>query len=76
MMRNDKFTESSGGSEPPPYDDQASIVEMVRVVSSRTSSRTRTVSSAVNMVTLYSVAILRISKPSAALAPGSRVLIT
>ena len=32
----------------------ASMVEMVRVVSSRTSSRADTGSSAVNMVTLYS----------------------
>ena len=35
----------------------ASMVEMVRVVSSRTSSRALTVSREVNMVTLYSVAI-------------------
>ena len=34
----------------------ASMVEMVRVVSSRTSSRTFTVSSAVNTVTLFSTA--------------------
>ena len=39
---------------------QASIVEMVIVVSSKTSSKTRTVSSAVKIVTLFSVARLLI----------------
>ena len=43
---------------PPPY---ASMVEMVKVVSSSTSSSTFTVSSAVNMVTLFSTAQRRIS---------------
>ena len=54
----------------------ASMVEMVRVVSSSTSSRAATVSRAVNMVTLYSVAIWRIWMPSFSLEPGSLVLIT
>ena len=39
-----------------PFADQASMVEMVRVVSSRTSSKALAVSREVNMVTLYSVA--------------------
>jgi hypothetical protein len=43
------------------HNHHASIVEMQRVVSSSTSSSTRTVSSEVKMVTLFSVATLRIS---------------
>lgn len=49
----------------PPY---ASIVEIPRVVSSRTSKSTRTVSSAVKTVTLFSTAHWRISCPSLLLA--------
>ena len=57
---------------------QESMVEMVRVVSSRTSRRTLTVSRDVNIVTLFSVAYFLISKPSR-IGPedeGSLVLIT
>ena len=53
---------------------QESMVEIVRVVSSRTSSNTRTVSREVKMVALFSVAHRRISWPSAAPAePMCRV---
>ena len=55
---------------------QASMVEMVRVISSRTSSSTFTVSREVKMFTLYSVEIWRISRPSFSPAPGVRVLMT
>ena len=44
--------------------DQASIVEMRSVISSRTSSSAATVSSEVKIVVLFSVAHLRISAPS------------
>ena len=56
----------------------ASMVEMQRVVSSSTSSSTRTVSSAVNMVMLFSVAQRRIFAPSLSslASPSSRVLMT
>ena len=56
----------------------ASIVDTLNVVSSRTSSRTRTVSIAVKMVTLFSVAAIRISAPSliCPCEPMSRVLRT
>ena len=54
----------------------ASMVEIVRVISSRTSSSTFTVSREVKMFTLYSVEIWRISKPSFSSAPGVRVLMT
>ena len=46
--------------------DYASMVDTRSVVSSRTSKSTRTVSSAVKMVTLFSVAVIRISAPSVA----------
>ena len=55
-----------------------SIVEIEIVISSSTSSSTRTVSSAVKIVTLFSTAQRRISKPSVWLdwLEMSRVLIT
>ena len=55
-----------------------SIVEIEIVISSNTSSRTLTVSSAVKIVTLFSTAQRRISKPSVWLdwLEMSRVLIT
>ena len=57
---------------------QESIVEMVSVVSSSTSSSTRTVSREVKIVTLFSVESRRIFKPSFAsdVEPRSLVLMT
>ncbi len=55
-----------------------SMVEMPSVISSRTLSKTRTVSREVKMVTLFSTAVRRIIAPSLSMRElsGSRVLMT
>ena len=60
------------------FDNQPSMVEMPRVVSSSTSSRTRTVSRAVKTLTLFSTAHWRMAWPSdnRSWSLTSRVLIT